>query len=291
VPEKIKNVTPSAEVHEGDGGRIIVEVGCRSTPFFIGQGKRKLGPNDTYIGVDLFPRGEKEGLQSILDFFTSRDGGRHQARCYDARRLPFGNKKVDEVIFVNVLSDASARNSIGAFIAEAARVTKYMGQITVADTYAPEMVPPKRIRGYMARHGLVQVNSDAQHDPSTVGLYARGKDPRSYAAIFRFTQQPPSFEPFAPPSSNRIIAAGSLLGNVCAQVTAEIGTLNESVAAMQAASEKLALARADLAVALAAATNLIHPDSALNQALEHVGNSGACVRTAQELLGGWVAER
>lgn len=87
---------------------LIVEVGCGKSPFFLKAG-RKIGKNEHYIGVDLFPA-TNQPLEEWLDPQKTKDvlkkskliEGRVDLVSATGDNLPLENDSVKEIIFKDV---------------------------------------------------------------------------------------------------------------------------------------------------------------------------------------------
>lgn len=124
--------------------KIIVEVGTRAgTPYFL-VGNKKLEPNELYVSLDI----EKESANlTKKETDTAKRNVKNinnEHTIADARKMPFLNNSVDELIFTNVFGEKPSlytRSPYMELLKEATRVLKKNGKIIINETYTPEDMP------------------------------------------------------------------------------------------------------------------------------------------------------
>jgi ubiquinone/menaquinone biosynthesis C-methylase UbiE len=115
--------------------KIVIEIGSAGIPSAF-CAERGIQQGERYISIDdeeQTVRWEKEKFKDTKGFEVLRA---------DARKLPFPDKSVDEMIFNNVFGSYSQHPEIAkAFLAEASRVLKPGGRVHITEMNTPSSVP------------------------------------------------------------------------------------------------------------------------------------------------------
>ena len=171
-------------------GKVILDVQAGMFPLGV-LGNRKIGRNDTYIGIDA----EEENLKiAELHAQNAYFGKDLDMALINARgeQIPVRDGSVDEVLFRNVLGNPSSfdfskiktgdeeafaryregrETEIRQFAQEAKRVLKEGGKVVIVETTTPENVHP--YTAFFTEDSDLQVIKFSNH-PKELAEYVRG---------------------------------------------------------------------------------------------------------------------
>jgi ubiquinone/menaquinone biosynthesis C-methylase UbiE len=150
-----KMIAP-AEAGSEKQKKIIVEVGTDGKPFFL-IGHRQLQPDELYVSIDK-DIARARTTDRMADRLKVENTTAVNA---DARKLPFADNTVDEMVFTNVFGDSGVSTPLyfHSMLQEAVRVLKKNGTILITETYTPSSVPD-RMRVLQNVDGTFQINID-----------------------------------------------------------------------------------------------------------------------------------
>lgn len=176
--------------------RLVVELGPDGSPVAARPNQTVVGPEDNYVGIDLFGNNEeyRGQTQRWLEICKKAGGaqGNWVAIMGDATQMRFGDHSVDEVVAVNFFGEPATWGKHQAIAAEVARVLKYKGLFTVVETIPPRFITLGIVRRLMKGAGLVQVSPGNETDINRIGQYSSVEDPegaKPFIADFGFPAQ------------------------------------------------------------------------------------------------------
>ncbi len=280
---------------------MIVDVGCGEFPWANDVNRRNLGPDDEYIGIDLFPNLTDEtltGINSLAAQLSEITGGNPlRLERGDATQLPLEDESADEVIFTNIFGYAPVAAQRPAMVAEAVRILKRpYGTITVVETYTPGRMPLEQLRELFDAHGFVQMNPGGERRSENINWYS---DPRSdgtsYIATF-FRLPPPEEEApvtsvQVPPSGGGAAGASSTVGGVSEQVGNGVTILDETLPGAQDGLLKLREAHGAMVEALSGNGNAAEAAgaAAVAHAITQWERYGDAITLAQQRFAAYVS--
>ncbi|HUC89504.1 MAG TPA: class I SAM-dependent methyltransferase [Patescibacteria group bacterium] len=281
--------------------RIIVEIGCGSSPFAtrVAPGRRALGPNDRYVGVDNFGDDPKklDRAQELASTYelANRLEAQRTIQYGNADALPFGDREVDEVITVNFFGDHRTQRIHDDVAHEIARVLRQDGQLAVVETLTPDRIELPRLRSILGRYGLKQINEGSEHLPDGIAQYADAPQSSDYGAYhaqfaFRDKQPPKQIAPDAttptPPTGSSSTEGGpSSIEQVCSQIMGSVATALQGLEFAQAAHQHLLEAQQtlDTGTAGSGSENIAGAIGGLGTATTHLKSSFDAITTMQTL--------
>ncbi len=210
--------------------RLIVELGCGSKPFStrVAHGRRILGPNERYIGVDNFGDSQRklEDAKLLVSLYEQTNGlpPQRSIQYGNADALPFDDREVDEIIAVNFFGDHRTKLIHRDIAHEIARVLSRSGRLTVVETYTPDRIKPPDLRKLLGRYSLQQTNNGSEYSPNDIAQYA--DPPQStrygaYCAHFEFGR--------GEPKAGQERSAGVALGAAGGAPSTNIGEINDQL--------------------------------------------------------------
>lgn len=162
--------------------KLVVEIGSGGIPSFI-SGNRVVATDERYETVN-----EDEYAVKVDSAYT-RDRPNTKSILGDARKLPYGDGTVDEVLMSNVLSDNKTAKP-EEILKEATRVLSVTGKIILTEIYSPTAFPKSLVR--VDEDGTLHVN-DTGFSAYGLKVESISQDQKDISLVQRYPQDSRGF--------------------------------------------------------------------------------------------------